>query len=188
VLCTANQCRSPMAEVLLQARLDAAGVDARVRSAGELPGGVVASAGAVRAMAARGLALDEHLSQSVTSDLIGEADLVITMARRHLRAAVTMRPEAFSRTYTLKELARRAVDAGPRRPDQSLQDWLAAVHAGRTTAALLGDDPADDVADPMGGPDEEYEATAQELTTLIDRVVRLAFGAAATTNDNRETA
>lgn len=73
MLCTANQCRSPMAEVLLRDRLAAAGVDAVVRSAGDLPGGAHASPGSVKAMAARGLDLRVHVSQTLTLQLVQSA-------------------------------------------------------------------------------------------------------------------
>jgi hypothetical protein len=48
----------------------------------------------------------------------------------------------------------------------------------------LGDDPRDDVADPIGGPQRLYDATAEEISQLIDRVVDLAFAGA----ERRETA
>ena len=175
MLCTANQCRSPMAEVLLRDRLGVAGVDAVVRSAGDLPGGVVASAGSVRAMATRGLDLSMHRSQTLTPDVVSSADLILAMARRHLRSAVAMRPDAWPRTFTLKELVRRGRNVGARKDGESFEDWLARVHDGRERQALLGEDPRDDVADPMGGPDHLYEATAVELTELIDEAVALAF-------------
>jgi protein-tyrosine phosphatase len=174
VLCTANQCRSPMAEVLLRDRLAAAGVDAVVRSAGDLPGGVAASAGSVKAMASRGLDLADHLSTTLTPDHIDTADLIVTMGRRHLRSAVAMRPAAWERTFTLKELVRRASAVGPRRADEAFGAWLARVHAGRERSSLLGDDPRDDVDDPMGRPDRFYELTAVELADLIDAFVALA--------------
>jgi protein-tyrosine phosphatase len=184
VLCTANQCRSPMAEVLLRERLAGLGVDAVVSSAGELPGGVAASPGSVRAMAARGLDLSGHASRELTPSLVERADLVIAMGRRHLRNAVALCPDAFPRTYTLKELVRRGVAVGPRRPGQALDEWLASLHSGRTTSSLLGDDADDDVADPIGGPISLYEVTATELGQLLDRAVALAFAIA----DQRESA
>lgn len=184
MLCTANQCRSPMVEALLRDRLGGAGVAAVVRSAGDLPGGVAASAGSVRTMAARGFDLSAHRSRTLTPDLVSSADLIIAMARRHLRSAVALCPDAWPRTFTLKELVRRAGAVGPRRAGVPIADWLAAVHAGRERQALLGDDPRDDVADPVGGPLRLYEATAVELTDLVDALVALAFPSAA----NRETA
>ncbi len=175
MLCTANQCRSPMAEALLRARLRAAGVDAVVSSAGDLPGGVPASAGSVRAMAARGLDLGEHVSRTLEIDQLDRADLVVGMARRHVRSAVALHPPAFPRTFTLKELVRRGRAVGARRPDEPFDAWLAALHAGRTASGLLGEDPTDDVADPIGGPDHLYAATADELEQLIDAFVAIAF-------------
>ena len=184
MLCTANQCRSPMAEALLRARLRAAGVDATVSSAGDLPGGVAASDGSVKAMAARGHDLGAHVSRTLEPELIDRADLVVAMARRHVRSAVAMDPSAFGRTFTLKELVRRAIDVGPRDPEQSFAAWLEQLHAGRTATGLLGDDPTDDVADPIGGPAHLYVATADELERLVNAFVRLAYPLA----ENRESA
>jgi protein-tyrosine phosphatase len=184
VLCTANQCRSPMAEVLLRDRLAAAGVDAVVRSAGDLPGGVRVSPGSVKAMATRGLSLAQHVSQTITPAMVRTADLVVAMGRRHLRSAVALVPDAFGRTFTLKELVRRASAIGPRPAQEPFEAWLERVHAGRERAGLLGEDARDDVADPMGGPARLYEATAVELSQLVDDFVGLAFPSEA----NRETA
>jgi protein-tyrosine phosphatase len=175
VLCTANQCRSPMAEALLRDRLDALGVDADVTSAGELPGGAPASGGSVRAMSRRGIDIGRHVSRSVTPEILGRADLVLAMSRRHLRNAVALRPDLFGRAYTLKELVRRGEVVGRRPGGASLADWLDAVHAGRSTAALLGDDAEDDVADPIGGPDHLYDGPAEEIADLVDRLVHLVF-------------
>jgi protein-tyrosine phosphatase len=172
-----------MAEALLRDRLTAAGVDATVRSAGDLAGGSHASPGSVRAMERRGLDLSEHVSRTLTPDMVAGADLIVAMGRRHLRSAVSMHAAAWSRTFTLKELVRRAVAIGPRKAGEPFEDWLGRVHAGRERASLLGDDPRDDVADPIGGPDRLYEATAVELADLVDRFVQLGFAA-----DTRETA
>lgn len=175
MLCTGNRCRSPIAEVLLQRRLDQVGAKVEVSSAGELPGGVPAEGGSVRAMAARGLDLRRHRSRAFTAEHLEQADLVVAMARRHVREATFVHPGAWSRTFTLKELVRRGEASGPRRPDQPLAEWLAEVHRGRRTADLLGDDQRDDVEDPIGAADHVYEATADELTGLVDRLVDLAF-------------
>jgi protein-tyrosine phosphatase len=164
-----------MAEALLRHRLELLGVEARVSSAGELPGGVPAEGGSVRAMASRGLDLDRHRSRAFTAEHLGDADLVLAMARRHVREAVLIQPEAWPRTFTLKELVRRGEAAAPRGPGQSLAAWLALVHAGRRTADLLGEDPIDDIEDPIGSRDHVYQATAVELEDLIDRLVDLAF-------------
>ncbi len=166
-----------MAEALLRHRLDQLGVDAVVSSAGELPGGVPAEGGSVRAMAARGLDLGRHRSRAFTAEHLGRADLVLGMARRHVREAVLLEPQAWPRTFTLKELVRRGEAAAPRQAGQSLAAWLALVHVGRRTSDLLGDDPLDDIEDPIGARDHVYEATAVELDDLVERLVTLAFAA-----------
>ena len=66
VVCTANRCRSPMAEVIAADLLAQPGVDAAVASCGAMEAGRAASPGAVRAMAARGLDLSTHLSHRWT--------------------------------------------------------------------------------------------------------------------------
>jgi protein-tyrosine phosphatase len=168
-----------MAEVLLRRALAARGVEVTVSSAGCLPGGVAASGGSVRAMAARGLDLGAHLSRRMTADEVAAADLVLCMARSHAREAVVLEPSAWPRTFPLKDLVRRGERVGARRPDEPLDDWLVRVGEGRARRDLLADDPADDVADPIGGPDRAYEATAVLLEDLVGRVVDLAFPPAA---------
>ncbi|HEY4409793.1 MAG TPA: low molecular weight phosphotyrosine protein phosphatase, partial [Acidimicrobiia bacterium] len=59
-MCTANQCRSPMAEALLSRRL--AGADVRSAAAAGRAG-IPASAGAVQSMAALGLDIGGHRSR-----------------------------------------------------------------------------------------------------------------------------
>ena len=171
LLCTANQCRSPMAEVILRT----ARPDLEVRSAGRLPGGVPASATAVEVLAERGLDLSGHVSQTATAALLGDADLVVGMAREHVRDAVLLRPEVRPRAFTLKDLVRRAEKAGPRSPDERLGAWLADVGRGRTTTDLLGDDEDDDVADPIGRSAAHYRRCADELTRLLGRMADLTF-------------
>lgn len=177
-VCTANRCRSPMAQVLLEAAAARRGVDGvTTSSAGRLPSDEPAIGGAVRTMAKRGLDLGAHASTRFTPDVGAGAQLIVGMAREHVREVVVSAPNTFSRTFTLKELIRRGEAYGPRGAGQSLEEWLAAVSEGRTTGELLGDDARDDVADPIGLPDAEFERTAVELEDLIERLVALLFPA-----------
>jgi protein-tyrosine phosphatase len=98
------------------------------------------------------------------------------MARNHVREAIVAVPDAWPRSFTLKELVRRGELCGPRRPGQPLDEWLAAVHAGRRLPDLLGDSAVDDVADPIGKPRRAYERTAKELDDLTSRLARLLAG------------
>ena len=177
VLCTANQCRSPMAEVLLRRHLERAGVDATVSSAGLYEGGVPATGHGVAAMADRGLDLSGHRSRQMDAELLRRADLVIAMARVHVREAAVLFPGALRKTFTLKELARGAAAAGERGADESLDAWLARISADRVTTSLIGvsHDDEMDVADPIGRPRADYEVTADLLDRLLGGVVDLAF-------------
>lgn len=160
-----------MAEALLRHRAPSI----EVRSAGSWREGEPASEGSAVAMRARGLDLSAHRSRLVRPDDVAWADLVLGLARRHVREVALLGPGALARSFTLKELVRRGSAAGPRAPGEPLAAWLERVGAGRTATALLGDDPADDVADPVGQPQPRYDAAASEIQELVDRVVALAF-------------
>jgi protein-tyrosine phosphatase len=166
-----------MAEVLLRHRLEAVGIDVQVSSAGLLPGGRPATQHGQDTMAARGLDLSAHLSRRVDAALVARADLVIGMAREHVREVAVIDPAALARTFTLKELVRAATAAGPRHPDEPLSDWLARVGAGRRREPLIGvgHDDAYDIADPVGLSRPDYEATARELDQLLAVLVDLAW-------------
>jgi protein-tyrosine phosphatase len=179
VLCSANQCRSPMAAALLNRRLGALRIPVAVRSAGLLQEGAPPSPGAIAALASYGLEISGHRSHRVTVADLNWADLVLGMTREHVRDAVVTVPDTWPRAFTLKELVRRGEEIGPAKPAEPLADWLDRVHEGRERAALLGDSPADDVADPMGGPPRAYADTAALLDELTDRLAGLCWGLSA---------
>lgn len=179
VLCSANQCRSPMAAALLLRNLRVLRIPVAVRSAGLLQGGEASSPGAIWALARYGLEISGHRSQRVTVADLTWADLVLGMAREHVRHAVVTAPDTWPRAFTLRELVRRGEEIGPAKPAEPLADWLARVHEGREHAALLGDSPVDDVADPMGGPPQAYADTAALLDELMGRLAGLCWGLAA---------
>jgi protein-tyrosine phosphatase len=185
LLCSANQCRSPMAGALLTRWLaptpQRVAVVAAVRSAGLLDEGLLQEGAppppeAVSALASYGLDISEHRSHRVTAADLSGAELVLGMSRAHVRHAVVIAPEIWPRAFTLKELLRRGTETGPRRPGEPVADWLARVHEGRERAALLGDSPADDVADPIGGPPQAYTNTAALLNELMGRLAGLCWG------------
>lgn len=165
-----------MAEALLRDRLAGRGVPAYVHSAGLLEPNRAASAYGVDVLRARGLDLSHHRSRTLTRDMVTAPDLVVGMARLHVRESVVLAPEVWPRAFTLKELVRRGEDVGPRSPDQSLEEWLLKVHAGRTHTDLLGESEADDIFDPMGSRRVIYERTADDISALCDRLVSLVAG------------
>lgn len=86
-VCTANMCRSPLAESLCRHAVAARGLDGiEVASAGVFASeGRAASAGAARVASSRGLDLSEHRSRPFLPDSIGGGDLVLVMEEMHRR-------------------------------------------------------------------------------------------------------
>lgn len=166
-----------MAAGLFRQRLTERGVPARVMSAGLLFDDREASRNGVSAMARRGIDIADHRSQKLSPGLVGGADLIVGMERQHVREVAVTDPDAFARTFTLPELARRARDLGPRRPDEDPAEWVRRAGVGRRTSDMLGADPADEVADPYGLSPRRYEATAVELEDLVTTVVDSLFPA-----------
>jgi protein-tyrosine phosphatase len=166
-----------MAEALLRRRLAEVGVEAHVGSAGLHPSGSPATDEAISVMAGRGLDIEAHRSRQLEPDMIAAADLVLGMAREHVREVAVLDGDALGRAFTIKELVAAGRNIGPRLPPESLEDWLARAGVGRQRQSLLGAgyDHALDVADPVGGPRAEYVDTADELEELIDVLVGLVW-------------
>ena len=175
VVCTANICRSPMAEALLGTRIAERQLPILVVSAGLLEGGRERPPQVAAVVAKRGIALPDQLSRQLLQGDVQRADLVLGMERGHVRHTVLVEPEAWSRTFTLKELVRRGTELGPRPPVELPGAWLARAHEGRQRRDLLGDSPIDDVADPYGGPSSAYEAAVTEIEDLVDHLVCLLW-------------
>lgn len=164
-----------MGEAFLRQRLEQLGVDAHVHSAGLLEGGRRASAEGVELLAGWGLDTATHRSRRIALEMVTGADLVVCMAREHLREVVLLHQDAWPRSFTLKELVRRAEQVGPRSPDQPFDEWLAKIHAGRSRAELLGSAAEDDVVDPIGLGREAHRRSAVEIHALVERFAELGW-------------
>ena len=165
-----------MAEAFLRHRLQEIGVEAHVHSAGLLGPGRAASPEGVAVLADWGLDARAHRSRRLAREMLDRSDLVLGMAREHVREAVLLAPEVWPRAFTLKELVRRGEQAGARARGQAFDEWLAKLHAGRTRSDLLGSSAHDDVADPYGESRAVYRRTALELDGLVGRLVELGWG------------
>ena len=107
-VCSANQCRSPMAEVLFEAFLVEKGEREawRVESAGVWAyDGSPATANAQKAMAERGLDLSQHLSQPADSTLLKQFDLTLVMEQEHKTVLQEQNPQLADRIYLMREIA-----------------------------------------------------------------------------------
>lgn len=175
LLCTANVCRSVMAQAMLSARLVAAGAPVPVTSAGLRDGGQPPPPEVISVMAARGINVAGHRSRRVTADDLAAADLVLGLASEHVRHAAVLRPQSWACAFTLRELVRRGLRAGAREPGEPLADWLARAAGDRDRRDSLGGRPADDVPDPYGGPRAGYQATASLLDGLTRDLAALCW-------------
>ncbi|MBS1699453.1 MAG: low molecular weight phosphatase family protein [Actinobacteria bacterium] len=189
-VCTGNICRSPLAEVLLSARLAPLGV--HVHSAGThalVGAGMPEDARLVaRARHAHEADIAAHRARSLREPMVLESDLVLTMTQEQRGFAAQLVPNRLHRIFPVREFARAARDL----PDAEI----------RRLAATGGDDPRarlgavimaiaerrgtvsadDDVLDPYRQGTQAYETSAAQLDPALDeveRVVRVALDAAA---------
>lgn len=85
LVCTGNTCRSPLAEALLRKELTArgaAGIEVSSAGTGAWEGSPASEAAYLVALE-HGLDLSGHRATLLTSEVIGSADLILTMARHH---------------------------------------------------------------------------------------------------------
>jgi protein-tyrosine phosphatase len=110
-VCTGNTCRSPMAELLMRARLaqslkcsldelEARGVVVVSAGIAAAPG-CPPSSEAVEIMREYGLDLTRHEAQPLTEQLVRHADLILTMTHSHMQSIVERWPTAADRTCVL---------------------------------------------------------------------------------------
>ena len=175
LVCTANQCRSPLAGAVLSAAVKARSIDVEVETAGLAGEGMPATDLTMTMAERRGLDLTNHRSGELSPDLLASADLILGMERLHVREAVVAVPSTWPRAFTLKEFVRRAGPVGARPRGEPLVTWIARVHEGRERSDLLGASSVDDLADPTGGTVAEHEDTVEELEALLAQVVQLAW-------------
>ena len=183
-VCTGNVCRSPMAELVLQARLPEG---ARVASAGIRPldGSPMTPEAAALAVhfGADAAAASTHRARMLTVDDLASPDLVLAMSREHRRATVELAPARLRSTFTIREFARlsrlvaddeiRAAVAGSDADADRVRRAVAAIAAARGRA-LPPEDPADDdVVDPFGRSSQTYQRSARQLIPAATEVVRV---------------
>ena len=175
MVCTANVCRSPMAQAILSGILAKKKNAIEVVSAGLLEGGRPMAPEALRAVAGDGLPMVGYTSRHLSAQDVKSADLVLGMTREHVREVVVLVPEAWGYTFTLKELVRLGEAQGPRKSDETTRDWLKAASGGRRRSNLLGAAAIDDVSDPIGGSQVRFNKTAIELRDLCRRLASLMY-------------
>lgn len=168
IACLANQCRSPFAEAV--GRQAAEGRAIWIESGGLLPGGRSMPAVGIDVAAERGLDLSAHRSRRIDVEALTGFDLVLTAAREQAREIVAANPELRPRVFTIKQFARWIAEH-PRPRRAQLGSWLDVAADERPATDLLGEDPADDLEDPLLLPAEKWRDMADELDVLLPAIV-----------------
>lgn len=143
IVCTANICRSPMAEGLLAHAL--AGLEEPLKSLRVASAGVAArsgdlvSANSVAAMKKVGIDISKHRARALTQEMLNEASAIFCMTESH---------------RTIIEL--QAVPVPPEL--HLLRDFIP------ETATR-------EIADPFGGPLKLYEASRDEMVEAIPSLI-----------------
>lgn len=170
IVCTGNVCRSPLAEQLLRARLDAAGVLAVVTSAGVDPGQGLTMPPEVVAQSIRyGGDPVGHLPRALDASVLREADLVLTATRDHRGDVARALPRASRYTFTIAQFA-RLLDGVPADLDTVASPWdLVDEAAAERGAAAPPEDPTvDDIEDPYRREAEVYDRVGERIAGLVD--------------------
>jgi protein-tyrosine-phosphatase len=169
-VCTAGRCRSPIAAALFAQRVGRAPSTISIGSAGLRFTGEPTPEIGISLMSERGIDLTEHRSSPVTEQSIKDADLILGMAREHVREIVAISPEAWPKTFTIKDFVRRAERSGPPGRHQRFADWLESIGAEREPYDALGTNPGDEVPDPYGQRAKVWNRVIEDLDDLVSAI------------------
>jgi protein-tyrosine phosphatase len=159
IVCTGNLCRSPMAQAAVRSGLDAHLAPAdrdklRVASAGvRAPHGAPLERNTLRVLTERGIPLDGFTSRRLNASMVESAGLVLTASRSQRLVIGQERPEAYGRTYTLREFADLLQEVDPAKlPTDPVQRAASVVGLAREIRGLRAPLPPDqiDIDDPIG--------------------------------------
>src|SRR5689334_15090876 len=174
-ICTANGCRSALAERLRRSALP---YDVPVTSAGTRarPGEAIWPEAAVE-LERRGISALGFDSHPLEPALVAGADLVLTATRAHRDEVTAAHPAVLRRTFTWRELAWLVDGLAPERiPGRTPAEKLAALPSVATHRRGELTAPAPhllDVADPVGLPQGAVEVAAREIEDALRPVIGL---------------
>ena len=139
VVCVGNICRSPMAEAVLQNRLEnAPGIEGNITVESAGLGAMVdwpAAEYAEELMAERGLDISKHRARQLTPELLHETDLVLVMELGHKKAIEMDDVTARGKVFRLGEWQNRDIQDPYQKPkneferalreiDNGIDDWV----------------------------------------------------------------
>ena len=159
-----------MATIMFRARTDRHSVSGSGTHA--LPGHPM-SVRTRTALERLGLADPTHRSSQFDETDARRASLIVAMAPEHVQWVRRVHPEAADRTVTLKRAVRvLAADPSPT-PSPSLSDTALLDRIRALDLAGLEIEEWEEVVDPAGGEQPEFDACAQEIDALVDQLIEL---------------
>jgi len=102
-ICTANICRSPMAEYYARNLIEQQKLPFIVKSAGFLLGGVNISPFSAEVLKESGIDANNHISTQINHELISDSWLILTMTQSHKDMLLDLEPNAIYKTFSLSE-------------------------------------------------------------------------------------
>jgi protein-tyrosine phosphatase len=146
-VCTANICRSPMAESILKEKLRNSGMtDISVSSAGlmDMKGGR-AREEALKIIKGLGVDISGHRSRHLTGEMVKDADMIVVMESDHMDKILSEYPDAKDKVFLFSKFGN---------------------NKGVET----------DIADPYGGSIFNYRVALREINFYIDGLMRYLRG------------
>jgi protein-tyrosine phosphatase len=180
-VCTANICRSPMAERLAARYLGdvpdlfgVSGAGTRGQEGSEM------HPHAEQTLRSLGASADGFQARRLTAAHLAGADLVLTATREHRSACVSLDPVSLGRVFTIPQFARLAevMATTPIDGDDPVTRARAVVREAVRARALLQPISAelDEIADPIGRPQEAFDACGELLQRELGPTLRLLAG------------
>ena len=157
-----------MATIMFRARSDRQSVSGSGTHA--LPGHPM-SVRTRTALERLGLADPTHRSSQFDETDVRRASLIVAMAPEHVQWVRRVHPQAADRTVTLKRVVR--VLAAVPSPSTSPSDTALLDRIRTLDLAGLEIEEWEEVVDPAGGEQPEFDACAQEIDALVDQLIAL---------------
>lgn len=178
-VCTANECRSPLAEALARRTVATrsrrsmalGGFTVEVGSTGtHARSGRRVVAPMIEAGDMLGVDLRAHRSRLLDADLVAASDLVLVFGVEHARRVLDLDVEAASRCFLLRHAAELASHMAP--AGSGFGPWLAALGDARGTIDLWSSAARSrGISDPVGGPRGGFTSAAATIATATDAIM-----------------